>query len=143
MVLNHKTILWLAVIGSVLFQLLELLYVSVKGGGTTGADPLWYITIFAVLLLAGLMTRFVWYGFESERAVASLLVVTAGFGCALPLFLHFTGSLVYYERWIKGGMRSLPDNPNLYLMGFGAFLMLAVGLTAFLEGAWQRNKTET
>ncbi|MBK8465989.1 MAG: hypothetical protein IPL32_09170 [Chloracidobacterium sp.] len=88
------------VIGFVLssaIQILILFAVYIKGGGTTGADPVTPILPFLMLALAATYVS-IWQQFAVRKFLYVSALISGVFGSILPFWLEFSGSLVQYDR---------------------------------------------
>jgi hypothetical protein len=131
-----KFILMSAFVAGSLLQIIVLLAVYEKGGGTSGADPYFLVIPFAVLLLLGLYARSRRYN-VSNYVLAAVVIVVGLFGCVLPFWLEQTGCLVQYDRWLRNNQFPNTENLLTYLLGF-------IGVEVFiLSGTLLWNKIST
>lgn len=119
---------------SIVLQSLILIYVFVKGGGTTGSDPVTPLFPFAVLLVVAIYCLL----FKSNNVNKSLSLValiSALFGLALPFWLEFTGSLLPYNRLLEGFVLGTPRESDLItpLLVFAFVEGVALGLSMFIS----------
>ncbi len=111
-----------------LLQIIVLLAVYRKNGGTTGGEPYILIAPFALPLLLGLYTR-IWRREFANRVLGSVVIIVGIFGCVLPYWLERTGSLVQYERWLRNNQSPNAENLVLCLLLFaGAELLVIIGM---------------
>jgi hypothetical protein len=121
-------ILWVAFFAGSLLQIMILLAVYKKDGGTTGGEPYILVIPFAALLFLGLYARMRRKG-VSSRVLSSVVIILGVFGCAFPYWLERTGSLVQYERWLRNNQSPNAENLGLCLLLFaGAEMLVLIGL---------------
>jgi len=92
--------------------------VYVKGGGTTGTDPVTPILPFMILVIAAVIAS-IWKRTSVRKVWYVSALISGIFGTVLPFWLEFTGSLVQYERAIFQGSPILTRD------------LLAIPLTVF------------
>jgi hypothetical protein len=123
-----NSILWAALLVGSFLQIIVLLAMYRKNGGTTGGEPYILIVPFAPLLLLGLYTL-VWRRGAANRILSFVVIIVGIFGCVLPYWLERTGSLVQYDRWLRNNQSPNAENLGLSLLLFaGAELLVIIGM---------------
>jgi peptidoglycan/LPS O-acetylase OafA/YrhL len=125
--------LWAAFLVGSFLQILILLAVYKKGGGTTGGEPYEIVLPYALLFLLGMYAH-VWRRNDSNRILSCIVIITGLFGCVLPYWLERTGSLVQYERWLHNNQSPNAENLGFSLVLFACAEVLALVGMLFWKG---------
>lgn len=135
-----KQITLLALIGSMLLVLGELLYVLFKDSANSSLDPRAISFIHLPTLIMGFISLYVLWG----RSLIGWLATIIGFyGLTFGFFLHYTGLLQHYEYWVKHQGKTMYSELSfawgvLYVLSF--FVCV---LAACVHPSLQKGKTES
>lgn len=104
---------------STVLQIAILFGVYVKGGGTTGPDPVVPVFPFVILVLAAVFVS-VWKRFAVRKVWYASALISGLLGSVLACRLELTGSLVQYERALLHGAPVLDKDKLIFpLLVFG------------------------
>ena len=118
-----------------LLQVLILVAVFVKGGGTTGADPVVPTFPFMILVLITAAVS-IWKRNSVPKVIYASALISGIFGSLLPYWLERTGALVNYERAILGGFNVMAKEQIVF-----PILIFALLETAVMIFSWHFTRT--